>query len=146
MEFWGGVGVLDPISTLIHPLNDKYFCLFQTRLQTFERGGGGVGTIFILFFEGFPLALPWSWYEYCAEITDSHGEQDTVCGGLHTGSAEDDDDDGVGDQGDHSQHRHDHPQQGEHEHHRAVRGGGVKSVAGPILKTPGTGERTYSLL
>ena len=75
-----------------------------------------------------------------AEITDRHGEQDAVGGGPHAGPAQDDDDDGVGDQGDHGQHRHDHPQQREHEHHRAVRGRGVKGVAGPVLKTPETGK------
>ena len=99
------------------------------------KGGGVVWTIFILFFEGFPLALPWSWYEYCAEITDSHGEQDTVCGGLHTGSAEDDDDDGVGDDGDPGQDWHHDPEQRKHELERSVRVAGVERVAGAILYT-----------
>ena len=73
-----------------------------------------------------------------AEVTDCHGEQDTVGGGPHAGPAQDDDDDGVGHHSDHGQHRHDDPQQREHEHHRAVRGRCVKSVASPVLETSGS--------
>lgn len=63
---------------------------------------------------------PRCWDEDGAEVTHGHGEQDTVGGGPHAGPAQDHDDDGVGDQGDHGQHRHDDPQQREHEHHGAV--------------------------
>ena len=80
---------------------------------------------------------PRCWDEDGAEVTHGHGEQDTVGGGPHAGPAQDYDDDGVGDQGDHGQHRHDDPQQREHKHHRAVRGRGVKCVASPVLETPG---------
>ena len=40
-----------------------------------------------------------------AEVTDCHGEEDAVGGGLHPLPAEDDDADGVGDEGDESQER-----------------------------------------
>ena len=79
-----------------------------------------------------------------AEVTDCHGEQDTVGGGPHAGPAQDDDDDSVGHHSDHGQHRHDDPQQREHEHHRAVRGRGVKSVASSVLETPGR-EETFNV-
>ena len=79
---------------------------------------------------------PRCWDEDGAEVAHGHGEQDTVGGGPHAGPAQDYDDDGVGDQGDHGQHRHDDPQQREHEHHRAVRGRGVKCVTSPVLETP----------
>ena len=99
------------------------------------RGGVKCGQFPYFFFEGFPIALPWSWYEYCAEITDSHGEQDTVCGGLHAGSAKDDDDDGVGDEGDHGKDGHHDTQQWEHIVHWSVWLGRVKCVASSSLKT-----------
>lgn len=83
------------------------------------------------------LDSPWCRDEDGAEITDCHGEQHTVGGGPHARPAEDHDDDGVGDEGHHGQDRHDDPQQREHEHHRAVRGRGVKCVASPVLETPG---------
>ena len=53
------------------------------------------------------------------------------------GPAEDHDDDGVGDERHHGQHRHDHPQQREHELHGPVRAAGVEGVARPQLETPG---------
>ena len=87
---------------------------------------------------------PRCWDEDGAEVTHGHGEEDTVGGGPHAGPAQDHDDDGVRDQGDHGQHRHDDPQQREHEHHRAVRGRGVKCVASPVLETPGNIFHFYS--
>ena len=47
--------------------------------------------------------LPGGGHEDGAEVAHGHGEQHAVGGGLHARSAEDDDDDRVGDQGHHGQ-------------------------------------------
>lgn len=79
--------------------------------------------------------VPWSRNKNSAEITDCHGEEDAVGGGLHARSAEDDDDDGVGDDGDPGQDWHHDPEQRKHELERSVRVAGVEGVAGAILYT-----------
>ena len=80
-------------------------------------------------------SLPRCWDEDCTEITDGHGEEDTVGGGLHAGSAEDDDDDGVGDDGDPRQEGHHDTKQGEHKAEGSMGAGGVEGVTGAILNT-----------
>ena len=81
------------------------------------------------------LILPGSRRENCAKIADCHGEEDDVGGGLHAGPAEDDDDDGVGDERDHGQDWHDDSQKGKDQLHGSKGGCGVDSVAGPELHT-----------
>lgn len=81
------------------------------------------------------MILPGGRRENCAEIANCHGEQDDVGGRLHAGPAEDDDDDGVGDERDHGQDGHDDSQQGEDQLHGSEGGCGVDSVAGSELDT-----------
>ena len=73
------------------------------------------------------------------EIAHRHREEDNVGGGLHTRPAEDDDDDGVGDERDDGQDRHDDPEKREDKLHGPHVGGGVDGVAGPELDTPEDG-------
>ena len=81
------------------------------------------------------LILPGSRRENCAEVADCHGEEDDVGGRLHAGPAEDDDDDGVGDERDHGQDWHDDSKQGKDQLHWSEGGCGVDCVAGPELYT-----------
>ena len=81
------------------------------------------------------MILPRSRRENCAKIANCHGEEDDVGGRLHARPAEDDDDDGVGDERDDGQDGHDDAQQGEDQLHWSEGGCGVDGVAGSELYT-----------
>lgn len=76
------------------------------------------------------MILPGGRRENCAEIANCHGEQDDVGGRLHAGPAEDDDDDGVGDDGYAGKDGHDDAKEGVDKVERSVELGGVHQVAG----------------
>ena len=96
----------------------------------------------IYFRENIFFASPWCGHKYGGEVTDCHGQQDTVGRRLKSWPGEknifyrfyfgysnrswsgyqpakDSDDDGVGDEGDAGQEGHHHPQQGEDQVHGA---------------------------
>ena len=81
------------------------------------------------------MISPRSRGENGAKIANCHGEENDVGGRLHAGSAEDNDDDGVGDERDHGQYWHDDAKQGKDQLHRSKGEGGVDSVASSQFDT-----------
>ena len=82
--------------------------------------------------------LPWGWYQNSGQIADSHRQKNTVGRRLHAGSAEDDDDDCVGNDCDQGEERHNYSKQWLDKVKRSQVDRHVQRVAGVSLKTTKT--------